>query len=67
MAAKDSRLSDKLARDKNLSELRASLLLAGRQALHGLESIKHEMAQEQKRIERDIQRGSRLSSGRIPY
>ena len=67
MAAKDSRLSDKLARDKNLSELRASLLLAGRQALHGLEAIKHEMAQEQKRIEKDIQRGSRLSSGRIPY
>lgn len=67
MATKDSRQSDKLTRDKNLSELRASLLLAGRQALHGLESIKHEMAQGQKRIEKDIQRGSRLSSGRIPY
>lgn len=48
-------------------QMRQAFVTLGPQIVRGLSTTQKQVEQDHKRIEKDIQRGSRLSSGRIPY
>lgn len=49
------------------AELREELLRAGKRVLQGIGSMQRDIEADQRRIKKEIKRGSRLSNGRIPY